>query len=105
LRALGVTSTTRMDVLPNVPAIAELLPGYEANGWQGIGAPRDTPVQILDLLNKEINAALADPKINTRLVDLGLVPAPMARADFGKFIADETDKWAKVIKFAGIKPQ
>jgi tripartite-type tricarboxylate transporter receptor subunit TctC len=105
LRALGVTSTTRMDVLPDVPAIAEFLPGYEANGWQGIGAPRDTPVQILDLLNKEINAALADPKINTRLVDLGLVPAPMSRAAFGKFIADETEKWARVIKFAGIKPQ
>jgi tripartite-type tricarboxylate transporter receptor subunit TctC len=105
LRALGVTSTSRMDVLPDVPAISEFLPGYEANGWQGIGAPRDTPVEILDLLHNEINTALADPPIKQHLVDLGLLPAPMSRAAFVKFIADETEKWAKVIKFAGVKPR
>jgi tripartite-type tricarboxylate transporter receptor subunit TctC len=105
LRALGVTTATRVDAFPDVPAIAESLPGYEASGWQGIGAPKAIPDEIADTLNKEINAALADPKINARLVDLGLVVAPMSRPDFGKFIADETDKWAKVVKFAGIKPQ
>ena len=105
LRALGVTTATRVDAFPDVPAIAESLPGYEASGWQGIGAPKAIPDEIADTLNKEINAALADPKINARLVHLGLVVAPMSRPDFGKFIADETDKWAKVVKFAGIKPQ
>jgi tripartite-type tricarboxylate transporter receptor subunit TctC len=105
LRALGVTVAARLDALPDVPAIAEFLPGYEASGWQGVGAPRNTPAEIVERLHKEINAALADPKITARLADLGLVPAPMSLADFGKFIADETEKWGKVVKFAGIKPQ
>jgi tripartite-type tricarboxylate transporter receptor subunit TctC len=105
LRALGVTTATRLDVLPDIPAIAESLPGYEASGWQGVGAPKNTPTEIVDRLHKEINAALADPKIAARLADLGLVAMPMSLAEFGKFIADETEKWGKVVKFAGLKPQ
>jgi tripartite-type tricarboxylate transporter receptor subunit TctC len=85
--------------------VAEFVPGYEASSWYGVGAPKATPAEIVDKLNKEINAALADPKIRARLADLGETPFPGSPADFGKFIADETEKWGKVIKFAGIKPQ
>jgi tripartite-type tricarboxylate transporter receptor subunit TctC len=105
LRALAVTTATRSEVLPDVPTVGEFVPGYEASGWFGAGTPKGTPVEIVDMLNKEINAALADPKIKARLTDLGGTVLAGSPADFGKLIADETEKWAKVIKFAGIKPQ
>jgi len=85
--------------------VGEFVPGYEATAWYGIGAPRATPAEIVDKLNKEVNAALADPKMRARLADLGGTPLPGSPAQFGKLIADETEKWGKVIKFAGIKPQ
>ena len=92
-------------MLPDVPTVAEFLPGYEATAWFGIGAPRKTPADIVDKLNRDINAGLADPKFSGRLVDLGGEPFAGSPDDFGKFIAAETDKWAKVVKFAGIKPE
>jgi tripartite-type tricarboxylate transporter receptor subunit TctC len=104
LRALAVTAATRLEVLPDIPTVGEFVPGYEAAGWGGIGAPRNTPAEIVDKLNKEINAGLAHPTIKARIAELGSVPMPMTPADFAKFIVAETDKWAKVIKFAGIKP-
>jgi tripartite-type tricarboxylate transporter receptor subunit TctC len=103
LRALAVTSATRQDVLPDVPAMAEFLPGYEASGWYGVSVPKSTPAEIVELLNRQINAALADPGMKKRLTDLGCNIFAGSPADFAKFIADETEKWAKVIKFAGIK--
>jgi tripartite-type tricarboxylate transporter receptor subunit TctC len=105
LRALAVTSTTRSEALPDTPTVGEFVPGYEASGWFGIGAPRNTPAEIVDRLNKEINAGLADPKLRARLHDLGGMVLAGSPADFGKLIAEETEKWAKVIKFAGIKPE
>ena len=105
LRALGVTSTTRSESLPDVPAIAESVPGYEAVGWLGLSAPANTPAEVIGILNKEINAALADPEIKARLAALGGVPTPMTPSAFGQYVADETDKWAKVIKFGNIKPE
>jgi len=105
LRAMAVATATRSEALPDVPTVGEFVPGYEASGWYGIGAPRATPVDIVDKLNKEVNAALDDPKMKARLADLGGVPLPGSPAEFGKLIADETEKWAKVIKFAGIKLQ
>ena len=105
LRALAVATATRSEALPDVPTVGEFVPGYEASGWFGVGAPRATPVEIVDKLNKEINAGLADPKTKTHLADLGGVALPGSPAEFGKLIADETEKWAKAIKFAGIKPQ
>jgi tripartite-type tricarboxylate transporter receptor subunit TctC len=104
LRALAVTTVTRSDVLPNLPTVAEAVPGYEASGWFGVGVPRNTPAEIVESLNKEINAALADPAMKTRLADLGGTVLGGSSADFGKLIADETEKWGKVVKFAGIKP-
>ena len=104
LRALAVTSATRMNVLPDVPAIAEFLPGYEATSWTGVGAPRDTPADIVERLNREINAALADAKFTATLTGLGASVLAGSPADFGKFIADETEKWGKVVKFSGAKP-
>jgi tripartite-type tricarboxylate transporter receptor subunit TctC len=104
LRALAVTTATRSDVLPDVPTVGEFVSGYEAVAWDGIGAPKNTPHEIIDNLNREVNAALADPKMRASLADIGFVPTPMTPADFGKFIAGETEKWAKVIKSAGIKP-
>jgi tripartite-type tricarboxylate transporter receptor subunit TctC len=103
LRALAVTSATRLKVLPDVPAMGDFVPGYEVSTWQGIGAPKNTPIEIVDKLNKEVNMALADPTIKERLADLSGMLMPMTPAEFGKLIADETEKWAKVIKFAGIK--
>jgi tripartite-type tricarboxylate transporter receptor subunit TctC len=103
LRVVAVTSATRWPALPDVPAIAEFVPGYEADGWQGIGAPRDTPVQIIELLNKEVTAALADPGFSKRLSDLGGAIFASSPADFRRFVADYTDKWGKVIRTAGIK--
>jgi tripartite-type tricarboxylate transporter receptor subunit TctC len=105
LRALAVTTVKRQEVLSEVPTVAEFLPGYEATAWFGIGAPKNTPTEIVDRLNREINAGLADPKFKARLVDLGGEPFAGSPDDFGKFIAAETDKWAKVVKFAGIKPE
>jgi tripartite-type tricarboxylate transporter receptor subunit TctC len=105
LRALAVTSATRLEALPDIPAVGDFVPGYEASGVNGIGAPKNTPAEIVDRLNKEINAAIADPRMKARLADLGLTVLPSSPADFGKLIAEETDKWAKVIKFAGIKAE
>jgi len=105
LRALAVTSATRLAVLPGIPAMAEFAPGYEATAWGGMGAPRNTPAAIIDELNRTINAGLADLQIKGRLKDLGSDPMPLTSAEFGTFIAEETEKWAKVIKFAGIKPE
>jgi tripartite-type tricarboxylate transporter receptor subunit TctC len=103
LQALAVTTAKRVDALPGVPAIAEFIPGYEVEGWLGFGAPSATPPEIIDKLNHEINAGIADPGLRTRLVDLGNVPTMMSPAEYGKLIADENEKWAKVIKFAGIQ--
>jgi tripartite-type tricarboxylate transporter receptor subunit TctC len=103
LRALAVTTATRSELLPDVPTVGEFVPGYEASAWYGLGAPKATPADIVDKLNREINAALADPKMKARLADLGGTVLALSPADFGKFIADETEKWAKVIKFAGVK--
>jgi tripartite-type tricarboxylate transporter receptor subunit TctC len=105
LRALAVTGDTRSDALPDVPTVAETLPGYQAASFYGIGAPRNTPAEIVEVLNKAVNAGLVDPKLSARLADLGYVPLPGPPATFGKLIADETEKWGKVIRFAGIKPQ
>ncbi len=103
LRALGVTSMKRMEALPDVPAIAEFLPGYEGSGWAGIGAPRGTPAEIIDALNKNINAIIADPAMKARFVALGAEPETMTPSQFGALIANAADKWAKVIAFASIK--
>lgn len=103
LRALAVTTATRSELLPDIPTVGEFMPGYEASAWQGVGVPKNIPAEIIERLNKEINAGLADPKMKARIVSLGAVPTPMTPAQFGKFIADETEKWAKVIKFANIK--
>jgi len=104
LRALAVTTATRSEALPDIPTVAEFVPGYEASAWYGVGAPKNTPSQIIDKLNDAINAGLADPTIKARLADLGCGPMPMTPAEFGKFIADETEKWAKVVEFSGAKP-
>jgi tripartite-type tricarboxylate transporter receptor subunit TctC len=105
LRPLGVTSETRLDVLPDVPPVGDFLPGYQAAGWIGFGAPRGTPPEIIEKLSKEVTAAVADPQIKARLADLGGTVLPKETpADFGAYIAAETEKWAKVVKFAGIKP-
>jgi tripartite-type tricarboxylate transporter receptor subunit TctC len=103
LRALAVTDSVRTTVLPNIPTVSEFIAGYEATGWTGIGAPRDTPAEIIQVLNKEINAALDHPPIKARLTDLAVVPSPMMPVEFGKFIVEYTDKWAKVIREANIK--
>jgi len=103
LHALAVTTTMRSDALPGIPTVGDFLPGFESSVWQGVGAPRNTPAEIVDKLNMEINSALADPKIKARLAELGGTVLPGSPADFGKLIADETEKWAKVVKFAGIK--
>jgi tripartite-type tricarboxylate transporter receptor subunit TctC len=105
LRALAVTTMTRSEALPDVPTVDEFVPGYEASGWNGIGAPKNTPAEIIDKLNKEINAALADADIRARLADLGGTTLAGSSADFGKLVADETEKWAKVVKFSGAKPE
>ena len=105
LRALAVTTTTRWEGLPDIPTVGEFVPGYEASIVLGVGVPKATPVEIIDKLNREINAALADPKIKARLAVLGGTPLSGSPADFAKLIAEETEKWGKVIKFAGIKPE
>jgi tripartite-type tricarboxylate transporter receptor subunit TctC len=105
LRALAVTAATRSDALPDVPTVDEFVPGYEASIWFGIGAPKKTPTEILDKLNNEINAAVADPNMKVRLADLGGTILAGSPADFGKFIADETEKWGKVIRAVNIKAE
>jgi tripartite-type tricarboxylate transporter receptor subunit TctC len=104
LRALAVTAAARSEALPEVPTVAEFVPGYEASGWNGVCAPRNTPVEIIGKLNSAINAGLADSKLKARLADLGATPLSGSPADFGKLVADETEKWAKVIRAGNIKP-
>jgi tripartite-type tricarboxylate transporter receptor subunit TctC len=103
LRALAVTVERRLDALPDIPAVAEFVPGYEASAWFGVGAPRNTPVEIIDKLNKEINAGVADPKMKARLTDLGGIALRGSPSDFGKLIMEETEKWGKVVKLSGAK--
>jgi tripartite-type tricarboxylate transporter receptor subunit TctC len=105
LRALAVTTQTRSQALPDVPTVAEFVPGYEASGWNGVGAPKNTPAEVIDKLNGEINAALADPDIKARLADLGGTPLAGSAAEFGTLVAEETEKWAKVVRFSGAKPE
>ena len=105
LRALAVTSATRSEALPDIPSVGEYVPGYDATTWYGLAAPKNTPAEIVDKLNKELNAALADPKLRARLAELGAEPLAMSPAKFATFIADETEKWGKVVKFAGIKAE
>ena len=104
LRALAVTTAARSEVLPDIPTVSEFVPDFEASAWVGIGAPRNTPTEIIEKLNTDINAGLADPKLKARFADLGATVFVGSPADFGRFIAGETEKWAKVVKFAGIKP-
>jgi tripartite-type tricarboxylate transporter receptor subunit TctC len=105
LRALAVTTSTRSPLLPDIPTVAQFVPGYEASFWYGIGAPRNTPIEIVEKLNQEINAVLADSQMKARLAGLGATALPGSPADFGKLIAEETEKWAKVIRSANIKPE
>jgi tripartite-type tricarboxylate transporter receptor subunit TctC len=105
LRALAVTTATRSGELPDIPTVGEFVPGYEGSAWYGVGAPKNTPVEIIEILNKEINVALADPKFSARLADLGGMLLPGSPADFGKLIAEETEKWGKVVRAANIKPE
>jgi tripartite-type tricarboxylate transporter receptor subunit TctC len=105
LRALAVTAATRSDSLPEIPTANEFVPGYEASAWFGIGAPKNTPTEIVDKLNNEINAAFADPRIKARIAELGATALPGSPADFGQLIAGETEKWGKVIRAANIKPE
>jgi tripartite-type tricarboxylate transporter receptor subunit TctC len=105
LRALAVTTATRSEALPDVPALGEFVPGYEASALAGVGAPKGTPAEIIEKLNSEINAGLADPKMKLRFADLGLTPLSLSAADFARLVVDETAKWGKVVKFANIKPE
>jgi len=105
LRALAVTTASRTDVLPDIPTVGDFVPGYEASSFWGVGAPRNTPADIIDTLNREINAGLSDPKLRLRLAQGGGAVYAGSPADFGKFLGDETEKWAKVIKFAGVRPE
>ena len=105
MRALAVSTEKRLDVLPDVPAMADFLPGFEASGWYGIAAPKDTPAEIVERLNKEIGAGLNDPKTKARLAELGTLVIAGSPGDMEKYVAAEIEKWGKVIKTAGIKPQ
>ena len=105
LRALAVTSSTRSAVLPDIPTVGEFVPGYEASGFQGLVAPRNPPAEIIDKISQEVNASLADPKFKGGLTEFGNTVLPLSSADFGKLIHGETEKWAKVIRTANIKPQ
>jgi tripartite-type tricarboxylate transporter receptor subunit TctC len=105
LHALAVTTATRAEALPEVPPLADFLPGYEASQWYGLGAPKNTPAEIVDRLNREVNAALVDPKMKARLAEFGGTVLPGSPADFGKLVAEETEKWAKVVKFSGARPE
>ena len=103
LRALAVTTVMRSEAVPDLPTVAEFVPGYEASYWAGLGAPKNTPAEIIDALNREINAALADPKMQARFADLGGQVLALSPSEYAKRITEETDKWAKVFKFAGAK--
>jgi tripartite-type tricarboxylate transporter receptor subunit TctC len=105
LRALAVTTAARSELLPDVPTVGEFVPGYEASQWYGISAPKNTPPEIVAVLNKEVNAILADARLKARLADLGSIPTPMTPAEFGKLVADETEKWGKVVKAGNIKAE
>ena len=105
LRALAITTAARSEALPDLPTVSDFVPGYETSSWSGIGAPKNTPTEIIDKLSQEINAALADPKIKARLADLGSVPMPMSPANFGKLIAESVEKWGNVLRAANIKPE
>ena len=105
LRPLAITSATRSQKLPDIPTVGEFLPGYEASTWYGVGAPKATPAEIVDKLNTEINAGLADPTLKARFADLGAAVFPGSSSDFGKFMAEETEKWGKVIRFSGAKAE
>jgi len=105
LRALGVTTAQRSELFPDIPAIGEFVPGYEANLWNGIGAPRATPPEIIDKLNAAINAGLNDPKVKAQFAELGSMTAPLTAAEYGKVIVTETERWGKVIRAAGIKAE
>jgi tripartite-type tricarboxylate transporter receptor subunit TctC len=104
VRALGVTSATRLPLFPDLPLVGDTVPGYEVDGWLGIGAPKGTPGEVIETLNTNISAAIADPTVKSKLVDLGFVPTAMSASAWGAFVGEETEKWAKVIKFAGVKP-
>jgi len=104
LHVLAVTGTTRSDLLPDVPTVADFIPGYEASAWYGLGAPRGTPPEVIDKLNKTVNQILADPAVKKRFADMGATLISTTPADFGKLMADETEKWGKVVKFSGAKP-
>ncbi len=103
LRWLAVTTATRWEALPDLPTVGDLVPGYEASAWQGVGAPKNTPAEVIEKLNKEINAILADHAIKSRLGDVGGVPMPMTPDEFGKFVVAETEKWGTAVKFSGAK--
>jgi tripartite-type tricarboxylate transporter receptor subunit TctC len=105
LRALGVSTEKRIDLLPDLPTVGEFVPGYEASGTQGLGAPHGTPVEIVNKLNEEINAGLADPRIRARLADLGNAPLPLSPAEYAKLLAEDTEKWGRVVRAAGLKPE
>jgi tripartite-type tricarboxylate transporter receptor subunit TctC len=105
LRALGVTATTRLQVLPDTPPIGDVVPGFSVTGWLGIGVPKGTPMEIVERLNREVNAALADPAVKARMADLGSEPLAGSIADFAKLVETETEKWAKVVKFSGLKAE
>ncbi len=105
VRALAVTTAKRSEVFPDLPTVGEFVPGYEASAWYGLGAPKGTPREIVDTLNKAINASLAEPRVKAQLADLGASLLPGSAADFGKLVSEETEKWAKVVKFADIKPE
>jgi tripartite-type tricarboxylate transporter receptor subunit TctC len=100
-----VTTSVRSETLPDIPTVGESVPGYEASGWQGIGAPKSTPNGVIEKLNREVNAVVADPKVKELLIGVGVEPRAMTAAEFGRFIADETEKWAKVIRAANIKAE
>ena len=102
VRALGVLSQARTPTLPNVPTMGEFIPGFEVATWNGVGAPKGTPPEIVDILNKAVGEALKDPKLVARLAETGGIPKPMTPAEFGKLVADETEKWRKVVEFAGV---
>jgi len=105
VRALAVATAERSSALPDVPTVADFVPGFEASAWYGVAAPKGTPGEIVDKLNAEINAAFADPKIKARLIELGGMLLAGSAADFGKLVADETEKWGKVVRFSGAKPE
>jgi tripartite-type tricarboxylate transporter receptor subunit TctC len=105
LRALAVTSAERLEVLPNIPTLGDFVPGLDAGDWCGLCAPKNTPAEIIDRLNREVNAGLGDPQLKARLADLGAMMLTGSPVEFGRLIAQDTEKWAKVVKFAGIKPE